>query len=509
MDAVQYSTKPAWAREITEMILLVLVSAIFVYFLSPAITRIYFALLLVLAFRSEKPYFWIAFMFILINEPAGLFRGSTADDLQRVPLFTFGKGASIAVYDIFFVGYIIKALTKIRQPVFFRSSLNVLTFFAVVLFFYSFIAGTSIKTMIIIIRSFVLPFTFFLVAHRLINNKEDFERLIKLLLPFILLALLGQIHEIYFGTYITTYVKHGEKVIAGTGVGLSDDAEAVSRAFDSDLLATILFILGGYLLISNTKNFKRLWVVIVMYIDFFICFTSATRGIFITYSIIVINLFYFLSKSSLLRARQITSMFVIMLVALGGLQLLKQNDVLSKQLNNATERLSSIGNYLDQNSSVSDRENKRVDERIPKLMKHIKESPIIGFGFTDKALEYADGHVGFHNQMIEGGILEVLVFLYFIFSVIMKVRRFTTGFRYGIQKNALRFFAYALLALLVVHGTSSQFFGFNIGFLPMQRWFMFTIFFVGLNVYYQDLKNIMNYDYLKQKKEKAMPLASA
>ncbi|MBK7215219.1 MAG: O-antigen ligase family protein [Bacteroidales bacterium] len=319
--------------------------------------------------------------------------------------------------------------------------------------------------------------------------------------------MLGQIHEIYFGTYIARYVKHGGNVIAGTGIGLADNAEAVSRAFDSDLLATILFILGGYLLISNTTNFKRLWIVIVMYIDFFICFTSATRGIFITYSIIVINLFYFLSKSSLLRARQITSMFVILLVALGGLQLLKQNDILSKQLSNATERLSSIGNYLDKDSNVAERENKRVDERIPKLMKHIKDSPIIGYGFTDEALEYADGHVGFHNQMIEGGILEVLIFLYFIFSVIMKVRRFTTGFRHGIQKNALRFYAYALLALLVVHGTSSQFFGFNIGFLPMQRWFMFTIFFVGLNVYYQDLRNTMNQEYIKQEKEKAIRLA--
>ncbi|MBK7215218.1 MAG: hypothetical protein IPH88_18400 [Bacteroidales bacterium] len=184
MDAVQYSTKPAWSREITEIIALVLVSAVFVYFLSPAITRIYFAIILLLAFRSDKPYFWIAFMFILINEPAGLFRGSTADDLQRVPLFTFGKGASISVYDIFFVGYIIKALTKVRQPIFFKSSLNVLTFFAIVLFFYSFIAGTSVKAMITITRAFIFPFSFFLVAHRLVYTKEAFERLIKLLLPF-------------------------------------------------------------------------------------------------------------------------------------------------------------------------------------------------------------------------------------------------------------------------------------------------------------------------------------
>lgn len=482
-------TKSGWLRENTEMVILFIVSAVFVYFLPPAIARIYYAVLLLLAFRSNKPYFWIAFIFLLYNEPAGIFSGSTANDLQRVPFFSFGKGASITVFDIFLFGYAIKALIKPKQVIFFKSGATVLAAYAVVLFFFSLTLGMSPFSFVALGRLFVLPFLFFLLVPRLIRNRTEFESMIKLVLPFMILAIIGQVHEIYFGKYLTAYFKEGADTIASTGIAMSEAKEGVARVYDSEFLTLLSFIICGFFLILHPRNFNRLWLVSVMFMGFIICFSSATRGIFITFSLITINLFYFLSKSSLLRAKDVTSIVLVLVIALVGFNLLKQSEVLSTQLTNASDRLSSIGSYFGEKDTRSNETgNLRLEVRIPNLMKHIKESPILGFGFSDKANEYSDGHVGFHNQMLEGGVMELLVFLYFFVNVISKVRGLTSGFKFSNEKHGLRFYVYTLIAILVVHGTASQHFGYILGFQSSQRWFMFGLFFCGLNIYYAELK---------------------
>jgi hypothetical protein len=490
MDNVALTLKGGWKKENTEIVLLFVISAFFVYFTPPALSRIYFFLVLLLAFRSSKPYFWIAFIFILMNEPAGFFAGSTSDDIQRVPVFSFGKGASFSVFDLFLFGYSVKAFLKPRNVVFYKTGVDVLLYFAVILFFFSLTLGMSIVSFVALFRSFVLPFAFFLLVGRLIRNTFEFESMMKLLLPFMLLAIVGQVHAIYFGKYLTTYFKEGADTIAATGLALSETKEGVARAFDSGVLTILAFIYGGFYLIWRPQGFSRIWLVLVMYIGFIICFSSATRGIFLTFSIILLSLFYFLSKSSLLRAKDITSVVLVVAVALIGFSLLKTDSVLSVQLNSASDRISTLGIFIgEKDRSTYEGSNARQDIRIPAMMKNIKESPLIGYGFSDKAREYSDGHVGFHNMAIEGGILEVAVFLYFIFMTIFRVRRISSGFRLGNKKNALRFLAYTLLALMVVHGTSSQYFGYVLGFQSYHRWYMLALVFCGVNLYYYQLQH--------------------
>lgn len=499
MDNMALTLKGGWKKENTEIVLLFVISAFFVYFTPPALSRIYFFIILLLAFRSSKPYFWIAFIFILMNEPAGFFAGSTSDDMQRVPVFSFGRGASFSVFDLFLFGYSVKALMKPRAVVFYKTGVDVLLYFAVILFFFSLTLGMSIVAFVALFRSFVLPFAFFLLVGRLIRNTYEFESMVKLLLPFMLLAIVGQVHAIYFGKFLTTYFKEGADTIAATGLALSETKEGVARAFDSGVLTILAFIFGGFYLIWRPQGFSRIWLVIVMYIGFIICFTSATRGIFITFSMIVLSLFYFLSKSSLLRAKDITSVVIVIVVALLGFNLLKSDSVLSVQLSNAGDRIGTIGTLIgERDKSTYEGSNARQEERIPRLMKYIKDSPLIGYGFSDKAREYSDGHVGFHNMAIEGGILEIAVFLYFIFMTIMRVRGITSGFRLGNKKNALRFLAYTLIAILFVHATSSQYFGYVLGFLSYHRWFMLALIFTGMNLYYYQLRReIIDYDKIK------------
>ncbi len=200
-----------------------------------------------------------------------------------------------------------------------------------------------------------------------------------------------------------------------------------------------------------------------------------------------------------MRAKDITSVVIVVVVALVGFNLMKSDSVLSVQLNSASDRISTIGIFFgEKDRSTYEGSNARQDVRIPKMMKNIKESPLIGYGFSDKAREYSDGHVGFHNMVIEGGIIELFVFMYFIFMTIMRVRGITSGFRLGNKKNALRFLSYTLIAILVVHGTSSQYFGYVLGFLSYHRWYMLALIFCGMNLYYYQLRQeIFEYDKTK------------
>ena len=163
--------------------------------------------------------------------------------------------------------------------------------------------------------------------------------------------------------------------------------------------------------------------------------------------------------------------------------LIHTSNTLDSQIQRSTERLNSIESIVGGNTtSVST----RVDERIPKLMIKFKERPILGWGFSTEGLRSQDSHVGFHNMLREGGILEIIVFIIFFIQIVGKL--WVLSKRRGIlasERNSLLFAAISFLSLMIIHAASSQLFGYFVGFYAADKWFMISLILVGFNVFYR------------------------
>jgi len=482
-------------KENYQFFALFILSVFFVYYTSPVISRIFFLIILIQYLRSKQNYFWIAFAFVLLNCPGGFFIGSLSSDTQRLPLYSFGAGFSFSFFDLFFILSVIKVITgrKRSSGYYFKDSLFPLVFYGIFLLIGSLILGMSLYGTIQFGRSALFPILFFLITPFLISDYGSFIKLVKLILPFIVLSAIGQIYEISYGHYLISIIKSGDSTIASTGAALAEGSEEVARIFDAEFLNTLSIIICSFLLIRGDKNFKPLYLMVLIFLNFIVCFTSATRGPFMTFTVILIIgiLLFFLSARK--NSGSLKYILFLSIVIISGTLLIQLSPVLSTQVERASERFGTLGILFGGDVSIGN-ENDRTAYRIPRLMRKFHESPVIGWGFSDEGMEYQDGHVGFHNMLREGGILELVVFTIFFLQVAGKL--WILSKRHGIlpsERNSLLFAAVAFLSLMIEHSSSSQMFGYFIGFTAIQKWFFFSILLGSYNIYYkQTEQNIIN-----------------
>ena len=163
------------------------------------------------------------------------------------------------------------------------------------------------------------------------------------------------------------------------------------------------------------------------------------------------------------------------------------SQVLTTQIERSSERYGSI-EYVLKGDVKNAQADERVERRIPRLIEKFKESPIIGWGFSDESLGFADGHVGFHNMLREGGILEMIIFVFLFFQISSKLWNMSK--RRGVfsnERNSLKYASFAFLSLMITHGATSQLFGYFLGFNALEKWFMVSLILVGFNVFYQQI----------------------
>lgn len=474
-------------RENYIMFILFFFSAAIVYFTPQAIQRIYFFILLVQFYRSKTNYFWFAFAFLLMVAPSGFFSGSLSSDTQRIPIYSFGKGLSFSFFDLFYLVAILKSIFTIQASAgyYFRSSLRIVVFYAGILLLYSYILGMGFSTLILIGRTTLLPFLFFIFASRLLNTSEDFVKLFKLLLPFIFLSFIGQVYSISFGRTLISIVKTSASTVISNGAAIAEGSDEIARVFDASYLNTLSIIFCCFFLIRSDGNFKPSYLITIIFLNFIICFTSATRGIFLTYTMTLAALTWFILKSSAFRTQYIKYLGIGLVVIILGRIALSTSNTLSTQIDRAEQRIGTLS-ILFGGDVTLEGNNKRLEDRIPKMMVKIKENPILGWGFSDEGMEYQDGHIGLFNMTREGGILELLVFTLFMFQIAAKPRALSRSWGLaGSEKSALSFIGFAFLTILVDHATSTQMFGYFLGFEAAPKWMLVSLILLGMNAFYR------------------------
>jgi hypothetical protein len=135
----------------------------------------------------------------------------------------------------------------------------------------------------------------------------------------------------------------------------------------------------------------------------------------------------------------------------------------------------------DENVGESLSSEKRIDYRLPKVLKGFAQNPITGLGFSDIYLNevgegspYGDPHVGNFNLLANIGLIGFLLFSYLwivLISKLKKSKRILSDS--NPYKDSLTVLMAGFIGLLLAHFTSYQLFGVVI----MRNKFIFLAFY--------------------------------
>jgi len=452
IKAEQEDKSFSYKQDLIRFVSLIIVSAFVIYFTSKLPIKIYFLILLVLFWQSKKDYFWFAFMFVLINEPGGLFSGGTAELINRVPLYRIGVELAFSYYDLFILLALVKSIVKGKKPnVLFIKPLQLLLLYAIFLFCFSIIAGMSFDNFISLSRTAVV-YTLIYSISSLLTNKKDLYILIHLILPFSFLIVFAQFYELSNQKALITFFDTSREVRIGSWEG---DIRAVMEG--------VLIIFFSYvfsLFYLSKKDYQGskayLWVIIIICsISVIVSATRSWIGMFI--SILVL---YFLFIAKLNKKIMVTSIIVLILLLL----LYRVWPIFHNAIDTGFSRFGTV-KFLAEGDITAGGTLQRFDVRLPKVLKGFYQSPVIGWGFGETYNKYDDSHVGNFNLLLQTGIIGFGLFLYFWLTSIRTIYRI---YKLTPAYNEYLVFILGITGMLILHFTTFEFFNYTISYWPIQ-----------------------------------------
>lgn len=456
--------------DIIQLVLLFMISVIAVYFTPYIINQLFFLVVLFLFWNSRKDYFWIAFLFVLYDQPSGFFSGGLRTDIQRLPIYTFAAGLSLSVHDFFYLVAILKAFMKGKKSKFILARpLAWLLVYFLFSYFISIALGMGYKTHVQTIRS-LIPFTMFFFMPMLMRKKEDYSNLLHLLFPVMFLVIAGQFYQIIFGAPLAALLKKDAGIIAGHFI----QHEGLMRAIDSPYLNIFCLIGASFFALQKASRLRRIYYYSIISICVLSMFLSATRGWIIAYAVMLLVYLFFIDKS-------LSNVFAkVMVLSVLTYLVIFSNPVITRQSERVVDRVMTMKKLVEGDVTAGGTLT-RIDEHSPRVMKKFWESPIIGFGISDEAYKYADEHVGNQSMLLEMGIVGFAIFIFFIARfthIVLQVENMIS--RRNSFKRTLLVFIMGLIGLFIIHSSSTQIFGY---ILHQEKIFLVSLYFLMAGVY--------------------------
>lgn len=445
-------------EEFFQLFALLILAAVLIYFVPVSLNRLLFLLVLPLAWKSKKDYFWLAFLIVMLDYPGGLFHGGEREDMFRLPIYSFGPGLGFAIQELFFIVIFLKAWIRKEKStnkvmIFYGKELKALFILWIVLVAVSPLFGMSSASYRNVYKM-AIALTLFYSTIRLISTKEQLTAFLRLIFPFAFVGILLIIYSLINKQQIIALVKPGVLNTQGyfNRAGLTGVWER-----PIELVHTLFICFTGslFLLSCPKNNFKRGYLVVVNLLSFIAIFLSATRSWFLAF---VAGYFLFYLFNIKRFKRYIGPVMLIALIAL--YFVVTVMPVLRRQITNAWGRLSTIENLFEGDLTAGGTAS-RYDVRAPRVMEGFASSSImLGAAYSDRFYEYADGHVGYHNILLNTGIFGSLLFFIVIFRIM--TFPFKMGRKYAVfNKPHIKVSTIAIVMLLILNfGTQT------VGFTP-------------------------------------------
>jgi len=402
---------------------MLLVAAFVLYYIPAPIKHILYLGILPAVWYSKKDYFWVALFFVITDIPGGLFSGGTRIDEYSLPLYSPAESISFSITELFYILIFIKVLKKYKRSSipknFFKGQMTAILILFVILIVISFPMGVSFQSLKNVYKT-IIYLSLFYSFYRIINSEEKLIKFWGLLFPFTFIAVGLQLYSLLAGQQLIALFKPGVTSVQG----VLDTTGALGNWMRPIELVHVLLVCftGTLFLLSYQKhNFSKNYLLLVNVMSFLGILLTGTRAWVLAF--VLGYLIFFALTSG--KAKEF-SRFAIMIFIVG-LLLVNFSPTLEKQVFTSWDRLTTVKS-LAQGDITAGGTLGRLDRRAPRVMKGFESSNIIfGAGFSDRFYDYADGHVGYHNILLNIGIfgsfviaITVLSLLIFPFSRITK-----------------------------------------------------------------------------------------
>jgi len=457
METHQNKVLNIWSKDNNQIMLLFLISIVSVYYLPFKVNQIVFLVYLFFAYKSKKDYLWIAFFFILIDAPGRLFEGGVITDIHRIPFYPIIAGITLSFEELFIFMYLLKTVVLKRKFRFiFKKDFTFLTIYTVLVLVYSLVLGMSSDVMISTFRM-LIPWSFIYIIVKLFVKESDFDKLNRLLFPFVFLALASQVYSYLTGNYFGRFLKG---ISLDTNLLLlSAESEQASRAADSSIILIYCFTMALFYLSPKRKAFPRYYLYIIIIFSMLSVFLSGTRGWIIAFFSFLFLVLFTARKSK--NIKHYISIGALATVVIG--LFLFFFPLVKVQMKRVSDRVVTVVDLAEGDITARGTLS-RLSQRGPKVLKKFKESPLLGWGFSTVYFENADRHVGHHNILLNVGIIGYIILNFIFFKWCMCMYRFSrfkpVQVNYG--QNAIKILYFAFLAMYIIHSSSAQSWGFDI-----------------------------------------------
>lgn len=408
-----------------------------------------FLLIIAYVYNSKDNIFWLSWFFVITNAPGRLFMGGVSAAYSGLPAYNILPGITLGFSDLFLIMYIFKILLSRKQNIFmFKREMWLFIGIGLIYFAMSFALGISFAHIVDSMRTISMWFWIFIISHYIIEQK-DLQRFFMLIMPFAILALVAVIQTYITGSYLGDIL--GQRTTAKI---FEASEESLARVYSSAILNITCMILSVYFLARKNTRLNPNLLILVILVSFLNVFLSATRG-WILFMLILFSSFFFIQGFGLFK--QVVRFIVILGLLFVVLAIIYPN--ITSQLLLSYERFLTL-EFLAEGDLTAGGTLQRLTVRGPRVMAAWRESPIIGWGFSDMFYAYADGHVGNQTNLLNLGIIGFIAIHLIYLSFFFKTYRF--GRRNEIKKiigNAPIVFLFALVALFLAHSSSGALWG--------------------------------------------------
>ena len=492
MNTITSNKLSIWSKENTLFLLTFLFTVVVVYIfphlgIPQLLIKVIFLLLLFVVFRSKDDVFWLAWFFVVINAPGRLFSIGYSSTIYRLPLYRLGPGAAIGFDELFLLIYLLKfLLKKDKNNNIFNKYWIIILIYGFITLFYSFGIGLSSGNVVSAIRM-IIPWFWVLVLPEFISDSDKLAEAFKLLAPFVFINFFIQIYTQITGQYLNDILS-GEIWYGFLG---SAEEELV-RIVDGCAVNLFCMIMSLFYLCSEDKRFNRTYLNLIVVVYLIFILMTATRG-WIVASLILLSSIFFMRGFNFMK--QFTSTLIILILFIFLLRIIYPSFILQTSL--ALERFKTL-EFLIAGDPTAGGTLARISEYSPRVMAVFRESPVIGWGLSDRYISSWDGHVGNQTMLMQGGIIGYAIWIICYVLTLLNIYFLNRNsiVRSHIKNGGIVFLM-AMIAIFAIHSSSSQILGFNGNVLFFRYLLAFTI--AAANATFISSLNNKNYNLIINK----------
>jgi len=413
------------------------------YYAPAAIRFIWYVIMLVSYSLSKNEPLWLALFLSTSDGFIGFFGLYEA----TIPLLPGLPEVEVAQFYILLT--VVKAAGRNLKPVlFYRRYMQVLAIFVIFSVIWGQMMGLSggLNVYFRVVKG-IIPLLLFYSVPRLFTDRGMYERFFRIVFVIVLLAFAAQLFTLFTGM---TPMEAG---------GLTADEKYEKDEFRVfyNASSTLLGLFGALFVLTEKRSspLSRLIPFAVLIAAISMALLSATRGWIISFSLVIM---LSVLLTGMIRSKRNIS---IVLISIPVIIWALANPTISKQVDYARERLETMG-AISEGDLTARGTLQRLDFRSQKVMDGWRESPLFGWGLSDKGYEYLDDHVGNQSVLALYGVIGFVLLngflIYFAYMLMGLYLRFPPGHQY---RDEVIVFVVFLVGWFFIHSTSGQQFSFS------------------------------------------------